>query len=273
MSALNVFKNFITETLAAASETATANFGLVSDVTIKLGDNNQVLTKTDQEIGRLIVGKIKKKFPDHNIIDEEAGIIDNKSSYTWVVDPIDGTSNFANGVPTYGIIIGLIKNDTPIVGGASLPFFKEIIVASNGNGAFCSNQKLKVTEEKNLLKTLVAYGIDGHQENPSMTYKECSKLADIILEIRNLRSSNSVFDIIMVAKGKYGAYLNQTSRIWDNAGLQVIIEEAGGIYTDFFGKPIDYSDPLKKVDQNFTCCISSPQLHQQLQTIIHKQDR
>jgi myo-inositol-1(or 4)-monophosphatase len=73
---------------------------------------------------------------------------------------------------------------------------------------------------------------------------------------------------MMVAAGKYGAYLNRTSKIWDNIAPQIIIEEAGGIFTDFFGQKIDYSDPLEKADQNFTMCTAAPALHQELQKII-----
>ena len=264
------FSSFIENVLKEASEIARNNFGKSSSISTKEGDNNQVLTETDLAVGELIVGKISQEFPTHNIIDEEAGVIDNKSEYTWVVDPIDGTSNFAAGSPNYGIIIGLLENEKPIAGGVSLPFFNEIILAQKDKGAYCNGQKLTVTSEQNLLSCLVEYGIDGHQENPEMTFSECKILANIVLGIRNLRASGSVFGGIMVAKGKYGGYLNQTSKIWDNVGQHIIIEEAGGIYTDYFGNPMDYSNPLQKADQNFTWCFGAPIIHKQLQEIIHK---
>jgi myo-inositol-1(or 4)-monophosphatase len=74
----------------------------------------------------------------------------------------------------------------------------------------------------------------------------------------------------MVAKGSYGATLNRTSKIWDNVAQQIILEEAGCTYTDFFGKPIDYSNPVSKARDNFTFCAAPPNLHQALQTLIHK---
>lgn len=265
-----MYSKFIAQTLQKASQKANRNFGKVSVVSTKEGDNNQVLTQTDLEVGNLIVGKIKKTYPDHNIIDEEAGVIDNSSEYTWVVDPIDGTSNFANGVPLYGIMIGLLKGGKPIAGGIALPAFNEIYLAEKDKGAFCNGEKLHVTHETKLLSALVAYGLDGHQENPEFTKDECALVAEIVLNIRNLRDSGSCFDVVMVAKGKFGGYLNRTSKIWDNVALQILIEEAGGIYTDFFGQPIDYSNPLSRAEQNFTICASPPSLHKQLQGIIHK---
>lgn len=262
------YKDFVIDILKRASNVAKNNFGKVSGTT-KIDDSNQVLTQTDIEIGKLIVSSLVKKYPNHNIIDEEAGIIDNKSQYTWVVDPIDGTSNFANGIPTYGILVGLLDGEVPQVGGVSMPEYSEIYFAEKGKGAFCNDKVLHISSENKLINALVAYGIDGHQENPQITKDECGLIGEIVLNIRNLRASNSVFDYMMVAKGKYGAYLNRTSKIWDNVAPQLIIEEAGGVYTDFFGKPIDYSNPLEKSKQNFTFCAASPNLHNQLQLIIN----
>lgn len=263
------YQKFIENTLEEVSEIARNSFGKVSGTT-KEGDNNQVLTETDLEIGKTIIKKIQKEFPEHNIIDEEAGVIDKNSAFTWVIDPIDGTSNFANGIPLYGIMLGLLKTDIPIAGGLALPSFSEIYVAEKDKGAYCNGSKINVSEENNLLRTLVAYGIDGHQENSDFTRDECEILAEIVLNIRNLRTSNSVFDIAQVAKGNYGAFLNRTSKIWDNVAQQIIIEEAGGIYTDFFGEKIDYLNALEKANDNFTFLAAPPALHTQLLGIIKK---
>ena len=261
------YRKFITLSLQEASGIAKNSFGKVTGST-KEDDNNQVLTETDLEIGSLLIKKIQTEFPDHSVIDEEAGVIDKQSNYTWVIDPIDGTSNFASGIPLYGIMLGLLKDNIPVAGGLALPGFSEIYVAEKGNGAYCNSEKIRVTDEPDLKNALVAYGIDGHQENPGFTKDECALLANIILSIRNMRTSNSVFDTAMVARGKYGAFLNRTSKIWDNVAQQVIIEEAGGVYTDFFGNPIDYSYALSRPDDNFTFLASSRELHKQLLKII-----
>lgn len=263
------FRKFINSVLGKGSEIADRNFGRVVGVT-KGSDNNQVLTETDLEIGKYLIGEINKVFPNHNIIDEEAGVIDNSSEYTWVIDPIDGTSNFSNGVPEYGIMLGLLKNDVSVVGGIALPFFSEICVVEKGKGSWLGERRLVVTGEKNLLSTLVGYAIDGHQENPDLTIDECKTLAEIILGCRNLRASGSCYDVIQVAKGNYGGFLNRTSKIWDNVAPQIILEEAGAKYTDFFGNPMDYSRPSTRVGKNFTMCAAPPELHKKLQEIINK---
>lgn len=263
------YQTFISSSLQEATLIARQQFGKVSGIT-KSEDNNQILTTTDKEIGHLLIQKVQEHFPDYNIIDEEAGIIDNHSDYTWVIDPIDGTSNFANGIPTYGIYLGLLENDQPTAGGAALPAFNKIYTAEKGKGTTCNGQSIHVTDEQNLLSALVAYQIDGHQENPLLTEEEGKILSKVILHIRNLRASNSAFDAAMVMEGKYGAVLNKTSKIWDNVAQQILITEAGGTYTDFYGNPIDFSNPLAKAKENFTYCAGAPVLHQQLQELIHQ---
>lgn len=263
-------QNFIADTLTAAAKIANTHFGKIVATSTKTGDNNQVLTETDLAIGACIVKKIEEIFPNHNIIDEEAGVIDKKSEYTWVVDPIDGTSNFANGLPTYGCMMGLLEKDTPIAGGIILPAFGELYVAQKGAGATCNGKKIHVSTQSTLLSSLVAYGIDGHQEDPDRTLREVAVLADIILNIRNLRTTNSAYDMAQVPAGRYGAYLNQTTKIWDNVALQPIVEEAGGIVTDFWGKPMNYTNPLNRAGENYTICAAAPQLHKVLQEIIQR---
>ncbi|TAK95463.1 inositol monophosphatase [Patescibacteria group bacterium] len=261
------YGDFIAQALEEASKVARESFGKVAG-TVKAGDNNQVLTETDLAIGRLLIEKIQGQFPEHNIIDEEAGVIDKQSSFTWVIDPIDGTSNFANGVPLYGIMLGLMENNSPIAGGLALPSFAEIYVAEKGEGAFCNDKKISIFSDGNLKNALVSYGIDGHPEKPEFTREECALLAEIVLNIRNLRTSNSVFDAAMVMKGAYGAYANRTSKVWDNVAQQIIIEEAGGIYTDFFGNKIDYSNALLQPQDNYTFLAAPPALYAQLLKII-----
>lgn len=261
------YSSFIEKTLKSASEIANKNFGKVKGTT-KPGDNNQVLTETDLEIGKFIISQIEKEFPHANIIDEEAGVVDKKSNFTWIIDPIDGTSNFANGVPTFGIIIGLLDKDVPIVGGIALPRFDRIITAEKGKGTFEKDKRLLVSKEAEIRNVLVAYGIDSSTDKDK-TKEEGKIIAEIVSKIRNLRTSNSVFDSVMVAQGSYGLVLNKTSKIWDNVGQQVIIEEAGGVYTDYFGNKIDYSNPLEKAGDAFTLCFGAPQIHKQIQEIIN----
>lgn len=260
---------FLKEQLELAAETAQRYFGKVSG-TVKAGDNNQVLTEADIAIGKQLVAAIQQAYPSHNIIDEEAGVIDNGSQFTWVVDPIEATSNFAAGLPQYGIMVGLLHGAEPLAGGIIAPAYNKLYLAQKGKGATCNGEPIHVTEEPNLLNTLVSYGIDGHQENPQQTIEECRQLADIVLGIRNLRNSGcEALDPMYVAEGRYGGRINLTSKIWDNVAPHIITQEAGATWTDLHGRPADYSNPLTRAEQNFTFCVASPALHKQLQAILH----
>jgi myo-inositol-1(or 4)-monophosphatase len=262
------YRTFLETQLTAAAATAAHYFGTVSG-TVKGDDNNQVLTEADVAIGTQLVAAVQAAYPDHNIIDEEAGGIDKGSRYTWVIDPIEATSNFAAGLPQYGIMIGLLEDGTPIAGGIIAPAYNKLYIAEKGKGATCNGQPIHITEEQSLLNVLVSYGIDGHQEAPERTYAEAAVLADVILGIRNLRNNGcEAVDTMYVAEGRYGGRVNATSKIWDNVAPHIITEEAGAVYTAADGTPIDYSDPLTKMEQNFTACVASPALHRQLQTII-----
>ncbi|GHO57140.1 inositol monophosphatase family protein [Ktedonobacter robiniae] len=261
------YQLFLMRTLADASQIALDHFGSVTPA-IKDGDTSQVVTEADIEIGRMISEEIKRTYPTHNILDEEMGIVDKHSPYTWVIDPIDGTSNFAQASPLYGCMLGLLKDHKPIAGGFALPAFHEIYTAERGKGAYCNQQRVRVQDQKELLSALVAYGVEGHQEDPNRTRKECELLAEIVLACRGVQTSSSVFDAAMVAKGVYGGFLYQNCKIWDNVAQQILLEEAGVLYTDFFGQPIDYKHPLTKATEMFSFCAAPPALHGQLQQII-----
>ncbi len=262
------YADFIQKILEDTSKIALANFGKVKG-RIKPDDKNQVLTDADLEIGKLVIEKIGIEFPQYNVIDEEAGVIDKGSDYTFVVDPIDGTANFAKGIVTYGTMIGLLEKATPIAGGLSLPSLNQIITAEKGKGAYLNKKKIFATSEEDLSSTLISIGLDPDKNNPDKVRDQMKIIAEVLINSRNLRSSNSVFDLVMVAKGSYGGWLNLSGKIWDNVGPQIVLEEAGAIYTDFLGNPIDYFDPLTKTKINYTNCVAPPVLHKQLQEIIH----
>lgn len=258
------FLPFISDQLQQSAQIATSYFGKVSGTT-KAGDNNQVLTKADIAIGIHLVQAIQQVYPNHNIIDEEAGGIDNGSNFTWVIDPIEATSNFAAGLPQYGIMLGLLKDDRPIAGGVIAPAYGKLYLAEAGGGATCNDQPITVIRETNLLNMLVSFGVDGHQNDPERTHREAQVIADVVLSIRNLRNSGcEATDTMYVAEGRFGGRIVASSRIWDNVAPQIICQEAGALWTDTNGHPIDYTNPFNDLERNFTFCTANPALHKQL---------
>ncbi len=262
------YQTFLTQTLEEASKVARKMFGKVSG-RIKEHDNTQVLTEADLAVGKFIIEEIQNSYPDHNIIDEETGVMDKKSEYTWVIDPIDGTANFASGIPLYGIMLGLLEKDEPLAGGFVLPYFKETYIAEKDKGVFLNGEKLELSDRSDFSRLMVAYGVERIKENPELINKQAEFMVKIASEFLLVRNSGSVFDIAMFVKGGYGACLYNQSQIWDNVAQQVVVEEAGGVYTDFFGYPMDYTGPLNKTEQNYSFCAALPSVHKKLQEIIH----
>ena len=111
--------------------------------------------------------------------------------------------------------------------------------------------------------------MDGNQKTPENTLQEVRIFGQLALHVRNMRTSNSVFDVGMLMQGGYGAVLNQHSWVWDNVAQQFIVEEAGGVYTDFWGKPFVYTDPLD-IKQNYTFCIATKEIHKEVQAVLKK---
>lgn len=195
---------------------------------------------TDADISseEIILGTLQKNFPSHNFVSEEAGKILNDSEYTWYVDPLDGTIPFSSGMPSFGISVGLVKGNTPILGVVNLPELKSLYWAEKGRGAYLDGKMVKVSREGDLLKCVIGveYAYVG------MRVKEAKKLLiPIIDKVRYTPALGStVVGTSYVASGVMDAYIH-TAHPWDFCATAVIVTEAGGKVTDFKGKPLNWS--------------------------------
>ena len=156
---------------------------------------SSIVTEADIESDRLIISTIRKKFPTHNIISEESGFISNNSEYTWVIDPMDGTSNFASGVPWFGVLISVFKNNIPVMGGAYLPVQDTLFFAQTGKGAFKNGKQLPLLSNKDAKDSLIALNMDYTEEMTTLA-KYMEVYENVIKSSRNLRSTNSLVDFI-----------------------------------------------------------------------------
>lgn len=221
-------------------------------------DPNQVVTEADLAIGDEIRRRIRDGFPADSIIDEESGPVRGTSSVTWIIDPIDGSSNFAAGSPLFGVMVGVLDHGEPVAGGVTLPAFSETYVAEAGQGAYLDGARLTIEPAGELSEQLVAFGMDIH---PAGTALDCRILSRIGNCCRGIRMSNSIFDCMMVAKGVYGGFMHRRNRIWDCVAAQVIIHEAGGAFTEMDGRALDYADPLTRTGDNYSILACGPRFH------------
>lgn len=205
---------------------------------IKNRDNSDFTTKADLESEKKIVEILIKNFPTHNIIAEESSIIDNKSEYTWAIDPLDGTFTYSIGLPYFCVSVGLLKQNTPIVGVIYQPELKKLYYAQKGSGSYLDNKKLHVSSKNSLDNSAVILD-SGHLK------KRQEKINKYILPL--LTKIGQIYDLgsgcaaqALVVEGKFEAYIT-SARIWDILAAAVLISEAGGRITDFSGNKIDWS--------------------------------
>jgi myo-inositol-1(or 4)-monophosphatase len=256
---------FIDSCLREASEVAARMQGS-GRATVKPTDVNQVVTDTDLALGALLTGRIRDAYPRHAILEEESGGTPGDHGITWIVDPLDGTSNYAVGSPLYGVMMAAVGPDGVLAGGLALPAFGTVYVAQSGRGATRDGHPLGPLPTTGLDRSLVAYGMD---KGPADLMAAEGRLVTAIgTACLGVRMSNSVFDICMVADGAYGAFVHRGCRIWDVAAAVCVLEECGGRCTDLDGRPLDLTRPLEKADQVFEVCFASATAHPSLITAI-----
>lgn len=261
-------ENTIKKALKAAGKILMKSSGQIQKYSVK-ENQSSIVTKADLASEKAIVKIIQKEFPKHNIIAEETGFKSNNSEYTWIVDPLDGTSNFASGLPWFGVFIALLKDSEPIASGIHLPFYDLMYFAEKGKGATRNGKKISVSKENALKNVLLGYSLD-YSEDSGKTEKEAKIIKLLVRNIRNLRATNSAIDYCYAADGRLGGCINQTSKIWDVAAPYLIIKEAGGIVTDINGNGMDFSADKGNYLRNFTIVASNKNLHPEIMSIIRQ---
>jgi myo-inositol-1(or 4)-monophosphatase len=228
---------------------------------------SSIVTEADIGSEKIIITLIKEGFPAHNIISEESGFTNNNSEYTWIIDPLDGTSNFASGIPWFGVLISLLKNNTPIMGGAYLPVQDFLYFAEVGKGVFRNGEPLPLLKNKPLKDSLFAFCVD-YTEDTEFLNRGMEIYKYIVKSSRNIRSTNSLIDFIYVAEGKFGGVLNLYTKVWDISGLGLIISEAGGTMKRIDGNDIQYSVCKDLIEENFPVIAGSVQIVESLKKVM-----
>lgn len=196
---------------------------------------NNLVTEVDKQSEQLIRSIINEHFPDHGIIGEEYEIKESKSRYKWVIDPIDGTTNFAHGIPICCVSIGLLEEEEIIMGAVYNPILNEFFFAQKGGGAFLNSRPISVSENANFKRAFLVTGFPyhfNHQERDiTQAFRE---LVSLGLPVRRLGAA--ALDLCWVACGRFDGFWEYNLQPWDIAAGYLILKEAGGRVTDFKGK-------------------------------------
>jgi myo-inositol-1(or 4)-monophosphatase len=196
---------------------------------------NNLVTEADHAAEAAIISVIKTNFPDHQILAEETGQHINDSNYKWIIDPIDGTVNFAHGIPLCSVAIGIEKDGEIIMGSVYAPVLDELYFAEKGKGAFLNDQKICVSEETSVLKACLVTGFPYTYINMSNGPLDVfGRLIKKGIPVRRLGSA--CIDLCWVACGRFDGFYEHKLEPWDSAAGYLIVEEAGGKVTDHDGK-------------------------------------
>jgi len=199
-----------------------------------------VVTEVDIESERYIIDRIRSEYPEHHILSEESGVSAGVGDTpTWIIDPIDGTRNYAIGIPFFCVSIGLAKSGQPQMGVVYDPIHDEMFFASRGNGAYLNGERIFVSDDDCIDDALVSVSWIRGKVDTGRYVGFMSQVSEETSYYRRFGSAALV--LAYVACGKLQGYLQGTLNPWDVAAGILLVEEAGGHVTDYLGNPIDLS--------------------------------
>lgn len=227
--------NFALETAKEAGKILLEYYGKEIEVAYKGAGTHNIVTEVDHKAEKFIIDAIKKNYPDHCILSEEGGSCGTKdSNFRWIIDPLDGTTNYAHGYNIFAVCIGLEIDGEMVVGVVHAPYLKETFSAEKGKGAFLNGKQTHVSAETEVRKSLLATGFSYKDKTHNIPYFE-----ELLLKGQAIRRCGSAaLDICNVASGRLEGYWEFGLSPWDIAAAQIIVEEAGGKVTALDGSPL-----------------------------------
>ena len=256
--------NLITRACMKASRSLIRDFGELENLQVSSKGPGDFVSSADKRTEKTIIEELQKAHPEYGIVTEETGII-NKSNIKnrWIIDPIDGTMNFLNGIPQFAISIAYEEDDEIICGVIFNPITNEMFCAEKGNGAYLNNSRIRVSNKKKLKDALlVTGGPNGASKIKNKIYSEYINVSNNVSNVRKFGSA--ALDMAYVACGRFDGYWQRELNYWDIAAGVIILREAGG-FIDFFEDDLSY--PLKK-----NVLASNSNIHQELKELINKKD-
>jgi len=204
------------------------------DLKVEVKALNDFVSDVDRQAETLIIEDLLKSFPGHGILAEESGIIEGKEDYRWIIDPLDGTTNYLHGFPHYAVSIACEHQGRIVHGVIYDPYKQELFAASRGAGATLNNRRIRVTTLKTTQGALLATGFPfKHPENLDPFLQVFSAFFGKASDVR--RAGSAALDLAYVAAGRLDGYWESGLNAWDIAAGALIVREAGGLVTDFNG--------------------------------------
>ena len=220
-----------------------------------------LVTEFDKRSEEVILSSIQQHFPDHAILAEESGHNHTVSEYQWVIDPLDGTTNFAHGIPVFSVSIGLLKNNSPVLGVVYDPFRNEMFSAELGHGATLNNHPLQVSSHADLEHAVISTGFPYDlRTNPRNNLAQFVQFQMRTQAVRHLGSA--ALDCTWTAMGRLDGYWEFGVKAWDVGAGALIVREAGGRVTSVDGGEDFLSDQ--------SILVSNSLLHEQMLRVLRE---
>lgn len=258
---LSTLDRFIQHTAVQAGQIIKSHFRQVTKGTPK-SERGDLVTVVDYKAEEYIISAIRNKFPHHHILSEEAGRLEGKGNFTWVIDPLDGTNNFVKGIPIFTVVIALTKGSQVYCGAIYDPIHDELFYARQGQGSYCNGKPIHVSKE-------------SHLESMNI-YISNVRLRSSLEQFAHLRSlfalytthytayGSAAYALATLASGRIDAYITGGPYPWDIAAGALLIKEAGGKITTLTGQPWQW----KEMNQHVVA--ANPRLHRTLMKYIEQ---
>ena len=239
MNSISPNLNIMIKASEKASKSLIRDFGEVENLQVSVKGPLDFVTNTDIKVEKILIEELTKSKKNFTILSEESGVIKNKDvKNIWIIDPIDGTTNFLHGIPHFAISIALQSNNEIVSGLIFDPIKNEMFYAEKNNGAYLNNKRIRVSKKKDLNKCLFA--TNGKK------YKNTN--------LHNRKSGSAALDMAYVAAGRYDGYFQENLNLWDIAAGIILVKEAGGMLNEV---------NLEK-NQNLEIIASSPNINEKM---------
>jgi myo-inositol-1(or 4)-monophosphatase len=256
---MNEFTEFAVSTAREAGELLKSRLNTPHSIDYKGVIN--LVTEADRMSEALILDRIRQNFPDHSVLAEESPARENNSIYRWIIDPLDGTTNYAHSYPVFCVSMALEQEGRVIAGVVYNPMLDELFLAEKGKGAWLNGQRISVSDTSDLSRSLLATGFPydiRESEHNNLNYFNV-----MIKEVQAIRRAGSAaLDMAYVAAGRFDGFWELKLMPWDTAAASLLIQEAGGNVSDLSGQSFFLTAPH--------VLASNGKIHQQLISALQK---
>ena len=258
LSSANI--NVMVKACRKASKVLIRDFGEIENLQVSLKGPGDYVSASDKKVEEILIEELRIARPNYSILSEEIGAINNDEAFKWIIDPIDGTSNFLHGIPHFAISIGLEQDKEIICGIIYDPIKNEMFTAEKGNGSYINNQRMRVSSRSKLKDCMIFTGGPKYgSPDRELSMKEYNKFSSkVTVPIRKLGSA--ALDMAYVAAGRCDGFWTRNLNYWDIAAGIILVKEAGGFVTDFEGK--------NEYIQNKTIVVGNAKINKEMTDIL-----